>query len=265
MSHLRDLFIERLSSKKQNIEQSNAIWDKRAAVFSTHITTEKDPYLEFFLSHADIKNKTVLDVGCGTGKYLPFFLAEGAIVEGLEPSVKMAEKAKDYLRACEYDPDQVTIHHTALQNFTPEKPYDYVFISNNPVIAYYDNYLKILSLAKHGIFVGSWLESKDALLDYLSDKLGKKVHRHGGENAIYFFNLLVGDTEEVCVKTFPSSQSTKEKEEDLLDRYADWVFGTNCTTEDKAVLSDLLSPLKDSDGYISVDKTSKRLMIFAYK
>ncbi|MFM1534087.1 class I SAM-dependent methyltransferase [Helcococcus ovis] len=265
MNSLRDLCIEKLSTQRQDIDTSNIMWNKRAEEFSKNVLSEKDDYIDYFLSHADIKNKTVIDIGCGSGKYLKLLLDQGAIVEGLEPSINMIKKSKEYLNSSGYDSDKIIIHNVALQDFEIKKQYDYVFISNSPVISYFENYDKILSLAKEGIFIGSWLESRDSLLDYVSKKLNIKIKGHGGNSSIYFFNLLLEDTRKVCFETLDSEQIIKIKENLFIERYANWIYGVNYTDNDISKILDIISKLKDENGLYQINKSSKRSMIFAYK
>lgn len=61
------------------------------------------------------KGGRILDLGCGSGRDLRYFLAEGYEAEGLEPCKAIC--------AILSEDAALKIHHSDIQSFVPEKPY----------------------------------------------------------------------------------------------------------------------------------------------
>lgn len=68
-----------------------------------------------FLRHIP-KYGEILDVGCGAGRDLRYFLEQGREAVGLDPSEKMAKLAAEYAGA--------SVHQCRVQEFKPEKRFD---------------------------------------------------------------------------------------------------------------------------------------------
>ncbi|WP_251961174.1 class I SAM-dependent methyltransferase [Salinibacter ruber] len=58
----------------------------------------------------------ILDVGCGAGRDLKYFLGRGREAVGLDPSEEMARLASDYA--------ETTVHRCRVQEFGPEEQFD---------------------------------------------------------------------------------------------------------------------------------------------
>lgn len=259
---MRDIYVSKLSKEPQNIEQSNFMWNKRAKEFVNNVRMEKeDPYMNFLKKYIEIKNNTFIDIGCGTSKYIKLLLDESSYVEGLEPSIQMLNQGKNYLKDMGYNPEDIVFYNQAFQDFDTKKQYDYVFISNSPVISYYENYEKILKLAKKGIFIGSWLGNKDSLLEKISSELKIKSKSHGGMDIIYMFNLFIEDGYYPSFDTFLDNYEEKVNPETLYQRYTSWVYGLNYTDENVSEIKSIISKYVE-DGKVLVKTSSSRGMMF---
>lgn len=267
MTKIRDLAIKMLSENKQDIEGSNMMWDKRAHEFrKLAYGPSKESYMDFLLENADIKGKTVLDIGSGAGRYMKKLLDQGAIVTGIEPSNGMVLECKDYLLECGYKADSYKLYHMAFQDFVEDEKFDYVFVSNSPIIGYYENYQKILKLAKEGVFVASWLKRKDGLLARMAKILGVEEtieKREEKESSLLLFtNLLFADGYFPSFATIVDSNPIKVKPEDGANRYSDWLFGARYNSEEKAKVEKTLNSLKGQDGLVRDTAMGARGMMF---
>lgn len=261
MNKLREISFQALNKEVQDIDQSNRMWDKRAKDFAKTNHKTLHNYLEVMKEKVDIRGEKILDIGCGTGRYLKLLLDEGAKAEGLEPSKGMVDQAKIYLKESGYQEDFM-IHELPLQEFRPREAYDYVFISNNPVIGYYSNYKKILSLAKKGVLVGSWLNSYDSLFESISQELGVKGGGHGGKNLLYLFNLLVGDGYQVSFDMLRSCSSQKEFVDESISRYVSWLYGSEYSKDDFAKIQSLVDQRKDENGKILIHRSARSGVLY---
>ncbi len=266
MNSIRKICKEKLTKPAQDIAKSNQMWNKRAG--EMHLLSIKghyDGYMEFFKQHAELKGASVIDLGCGAGRYLKLLLDEGALAEGLEPSTEMIKYAKKYLAESSYNPDSVAVYNTSFQDFKPEKEYDYVFISNSPITGYYESYEKILKLAKKGIFIGEWIERKDLFFERLVRDMGKEVKRQLAFDIYYYFNLFAADG---YLPNFKSSIQVLKEEiipESCIQRYTSWIYGEAYTEEDRELVLKEILKYKQADKKLMGEFHGIRGMIYVDK
>lgn len=98
--------------------------------------------LDFYLSYAG-KNKKILEIMCGSGRFLVPFLEQGYNIRGVDFSVEMLEKLK--LKAPEAD-----VEYADIAEYTTNEQFDYIFISSGSVSLFTDMNLcqKILKKIK---------------------------------------------------------------------------------------------------------------------
>ena len=253
LNSIRNICKEILTRPPQDIGKSNQMWNKRAKELS--LLAERDDadgYIEFFKQHVDLNGTTVIDLGCGAGRYLKLLMDEGALVEGLEPSKEMIKYAKKHIKDSGYNEEDVNIYNVAFQDFEPKKQYDYVFISNSPIVGYYESYEKILKLAKKGIFIGEWIERKDLFFEKLVRSMGKEVKRQLMFDIYYYFNLFAADG---YLPNFKSSIKISKEElkvEKCIQRYTCWIYGGGYTDNDmKLVMDEILKYKSDKEELIA--------------
>ena len=98
--------------------------------------------LDFYLSYAE-KNKKILEIMCGSGRFLVPFLEYGYNIRGVDFSVEMLDKLK--LKAPEAD-----VEYADIAEYTTNEQFDYIFISSGSVSLFTDMNLcqKILKKIK---------------------------------------------------------------------------------------------------------------------
>ena len=98
MNKLREICQEKLSNPAQDIEASNRMWNRRAKEVSRlSARADGDGYFSFFKSSVgDLDGMSVLDSGCGAGRYLKLLLDAEARAEGLDSLIEMVRTAKAY-------------------------------------------------------------------------------------------------------------------------------------------------------------------------
>lgn len=263
MNSLREFCYEKLNKDPQDLMKSNRMWDKRAKEFSKSSKKNEVNYVDYLKHFVDLKGASVLDVGCGTSDYLKILLDESAVAEGLEPSKEMRKIGLNYLKDNGYP--NVTIYHSSLQDFEVSKKYEYVFIANSPVISYYENYEKILSLAEKGILIGSWLDSSDSLLDEIAGRLHIVPKKHGGKDILYFFNLLLEDGYKANFQTVTRQSSVMENALNSLERYTSWFYGPDYNHDDLNRVKDIIMELSNEKGEVLIHKEATNAIVFAEK
>lgn len=98
--------------------------------------------LDFYLSYAE-KNKKILEIMCGSGRFLVPFLKYGYNIRGVDFSVEMLEKQVS--KAPEAD-----VEYADIAEYTTNEQFDYIFISSGSVSLFTDMNLcqKILKKIK---------------------------------------------------------------------------------------------------------------------
>lgn len=86
--------------------------------------------LDFYLSYAE-KNKKILEIMCGSGRFLVPFLEYGYNIRGVDFSVEMLEKLK--LKAPEAD-----VEYADIAEYTTNEQFDYIFISSGSMSLFTD-------------------------------------------------------------------------------------------------------------------------------
>ena len=231
------------------------MWDNRArelSMLSEAPENHPDCYMEFFTKRVPLSGASVIDVGCGAGRYLKQLLDAGALAEGLEPSSQMVKETVKYLERSGFDGEEVKIHPVAFQEFEPEKQYDYVFISNSPIIRYYENYEKILRLAKKGIFVGSWMRRRDVFFHQLAKRLGREPGEIFAPYVYYLFNLLMADGYAPEFVSLPERKLRAIHPDECINRYANWLYGEEYSRQDfdrmREEMDRLLAEMERKEG-----------------
>lgn len=256
MEKIKEICRQELSRESQDIEKSNEMWDKRAKEFNTMTDSKKRPsYFDIFSSYAQIKSSEILDISSGAGRYMKMFLEAGAKAYGVEPSKKMAELSLKNLDKLGISKDNYHVFNQPLQDFQVERQYDYIFISNSPVIEYYENYEKIMKLAKKGIFIGSWVDRSDSLYESLAKKLNLYEKRSASYDLVYIFNLMVADGYMPEYRIIKREYNHNDKLENFIQRYTSWLYGSSYTADDVERVKENLKEFENPDGsYPRVNK-----------
>jgi cyclopropane fatty-acyl-phospholipid synthase-like methyltransferase len=86
-----------LSHEKAGMKNADKMWDARASEFNKMGKDERVDIIMGLLQEKDMlnHNSTVLDVGCGPGKFVLEFAKKARHVVGVDISPKMLEYAKE--------------------------------------------------------------------------------------------------------------------------------------------------------------------------
>ena len=111
-------------------ETRNKAWSGQGPGFWNYEEGKRDrlpPEFESFYQANRSKFKKVLDVGCGTGKFLIPMLQDGLQVVGIEPSEGMRKGAEDNLRAAGLEGQARIIEGDSTHLDFPDASVDMVF------------------------------------------------------------------------------------------------------------------------------------------
>lgn len=188
------------SGRKSDKEENRAFWDGRAEEFNANAYKEEgrerlNKVFELLTSKGLLaKNGSVLDIGCGPGKYSVEFAKRSKNVAGVDLSPKMIEFAKE--NAAKEELSNVTFNvmdwaEADLKAIGWEKKFDLVFASMCPAIINRDALEKMISASKGYCFMSSFVERKNSLKDYLSQNVDLDKANSSFEKTAYCsFNIL---------------------------------------------------------------------------
>ncbi len=150
-------------------EDLKETWDSRAAEFFGYSMEPKNSRaMNFLLSKIDIRGKSILDIGCGAGRFLVPFVQRGAVVTGIDISDKMLASAAKVAEHHGLKEDDYRLVNASWDAFTPEDGgYDLVFASMSPGISDWPSIQKALNCAREGLYISSFADRKDELFDRL--------------------------------------------------------------------------------------------------
>lgn len=142
-------------TKSQEIKN---LWDKKAENFPRfgEFKDEDSPIFEYFSKDGEIwKDKVVLDLGCGNGRYGLFFATLAKKVYMFDISSKMLENVANDAKKIGFD--NVEILCDDWSNFeTKNLDVDIVFASLTPALNTFENFKKAYTLAKEAMFYIGW-------------------------------------------------------------------------------------------------------------
>jgi SAM-dependent methyltransferase len=134
-----------MESLKEPVSQKE-FWDLRAKTFPRY-SPEPDNYEAGMLNlakgiGADFKDKSILDVGCGTGMYTLRLAKEARHVTGLDISAEML--AINQADALKERIENIDFVNSDWLDFKPRRDYDLVFCSMTPALQSLEGKLKLL-------------------------------------------------------------------------------------------------------------------------
>lgn len=225
-----DELIKKVEEKESDLAELRERWNRRAAGFPA-LPDEKQvnsfSYLEQYMT---LQDAHILDVGCGSGRYLLLALEAGAEkVVGVEIADKMLEKAEQSLTAASWPKDKYELVRSSWEEIDLaergwSKQFDLVMALKTPALNSVANVKKLLTASRRGFFFSNHLQR----IEPLFQKLYAKVHGYekafGNEHAHVLAELLEAWGFEPQTHTFEIVDVRDEPIADLLIRYGDWIF-----------------------------------------
>jgi len=91
----------------------------------TNLAKAQENYAELLLSNIPSGVKTILDVGCGSGKMAEKLISKGYDVDTVSPGVLLTKYVQNKLG------NQITIHNCKFEDFSSTKKYDLILFSES--------------------------------------------------------------------------------------------------------------------------------------
>jgi len=225
-------------------------WDKKAKNYSRY-NEDKDSFEQRVFSaldslQIDFTNKTLLDVGCGTGVYTLHLAKKCLHVEGLDSSNEMLEILK--FDAKNLNLTNINTLHVDWSSFICKDTYDFALSTMSPALSHDEDFVKFDNCAKTKIYFG-WAGKREtkiieALFQahggiYTAPNGAKKV-KNWLEKNNKFYQMIPFDEEKVRTKTF----------EESIENFM-WHLDIRGIKPNKEIIKKVLNTFIDENGYIT--------------
>ena len=188
---------ERWTLSQVNKQASIDLWDAIAPTFGQGElpNVDNDAFCKL-LSDYDMfdNNATILDVGCGTGRYALALAKYCNKVVGVDLSSRMLDIART--RASEMDISNVDFicldwHETDLEQLGYVKAFDLVFARMTPAIQSANTFMKLTDASRNWCVMSKPTKRTDFVSDELRKLIGMgEKHESSDNDILYAFELL---------------------------------------------------------------------------
>ncbi|PZT47437.1 hypothetical protein B6S12_08985 [Helicobacter valdiviensis] len=139
------------------MEEIRQAWNLKAKDFPRYQEGQKDnlEILQFFRDcGVDFKNKTILDIGCGNGRFSLELAKEAREILGLDISPMMIEILQEDAKSMGFL--NIKTRVGTWEDYEIKHAFDYVFASMSPALNNKENFIKALSSCTVGLCYVGW-------------------------------------------------------------------------------------------------------------
>lgn len=263
-----DDLIKKIEEKESDLDELRERWNRRAAGFPA-LPEEKQinsfAFVEQFMS---LENIRLLDVGCGSGRYLLLALEAGVEkAVGVEIADKMLEKAENSLKAASWPSENYELVRSSWEEIDLKKrgwvrQFDLVMALKTPALNSVANIRKMLTASRRAFFFSNHLQRIEPLFQNLYAKVHGYEKAFGNEHAHVLAELLEAWGYKPMTHTFEISDVRSEPIADLLIRYGDWIFTDFPNNDEKEWLRQELIKLSLDGETVNHTATTTEALTF---
>ena len=253
-------------------DHSAAAWDRRADKWVREITDtgnirkkrSENRILktgEFLRSRGLLgPGTTVIDIGCGPGRFVAEFAKTAGHVTGTDISPRMLELGKEYTDSMGLY--NVSYEATDFKEFNPEDlgwkgAFDLCFSSITPALNNYEAVEKMESMSRKYCFSSNFVKAEDVLAEKVRSALfpqNKRPNAWDGRTFYAMFNLLWLKGRYPEITYFKESDNERlPADENLAVRILDYISEEFESQVGKVV--DYIRTRADEDGFITYEST----------
>lgn len=249
-----------VQNKNSNIKNSE-IWDKKAKSYSKFDGNLNEFQIRFFkiLKDFDVsfKDKTLVDIGCGTGIYSLYLAGICKMVLGVDSSTKMLEELN--LKKTEFKINNLQTINSDFKNFQTADKFDIAFLTMSPALQNEDDFNKFMDLGNLRIYL-NWEEPKNSsMLDPFY-----KIYKRNDKNkntASNLQNFLIKNNisykTEVLKEIRSANRSFNEAFENTI-----WHLEINGIKYDEDEIKKTLLKMQKNGFIEDVIKSKMRVLVF---
>lgn len=258
---------------KDSTQHSLEIWDKRANEwekelesnndFKQSLTQRVEACRDFLISKGLLGNNDhVLDIGCGTGRFVAEFAKTSNSATGLDISPNMVKLAERYSK----DHNITNTSFLAgdfkaidIQEYNWQKKFDLVFASITPAIGTYECLEKMDQISKGYCFNSSFINWQDDIQNNIAKELFNLNEHTTNKNHMKWFyslfNLLLFMGYLPITDYYKKNRTEKLKLDDLsIHYYAKPYFKKDSEQQNQEIynlVQKYLLSMTDKDGYFT--------------
>lgn len=239
--------------QRERLQKIREQWNRRAATFPKELGADGKELLDFLETELGLQHQTLLDVGCGTGRYMAEFLRRGGRhAIGVKISENMIEEGERMFSAQGFPESSYRFicapwEDVDIQAEELEASLDLVLAVNTPALDTVEGIEKMVACARWAVCLVSFIDRTDLFY--------QEIHRlyYGTEKS--FKTSKVED-----MRAFFDEQNLRyrfdilervrpgiERIDSILPRYAHWLFGDGGTAKEQQELCRILKE-KSEDG-----------------
>ncbi len=196
LQYFADLWSEKTTTSKSG----KAFWDNRAAEFNKLVTQGQPDerirkIVEFLFDHGLLaKNSSILDIGCGPGRFAVEFAKLSTDVTGLDISDNMLDYVLKNAAAANLTNTSfknINWDEVNLDDYGWRKRFDLVTAINSPGIHNLITLEKMIEASKGYCFLSNFVDRSDSIQDILRTEILKLDEGKFYTNTVYsIFNIL---------------------------------------------------------------------------
>ncbi|CZE46178.1 class I SAM-dependent methyltransferase [Campylobacter geochelonis] len=189
----------------------NSAWDKKSKKYNKFDGNLSPFQKEFFEILAkfgiEFKDKTLVDIGCGTGVYSLFLAGICKSVLGVDGSSGMLEELAK--KANEFEIKNIRTIHANFDEFCTDESFDIAFLTMSPALKNEVDFKKFISLATKRIYLNWEKPRHSSMLEPFFAKFGKsgwenvtKTLKNYLEDKNIAYKTEILDEKRVACRTF---------------------------------------------------------------
>ncbi|EHQ89732.1 class I SAM-dependent methyltransferase [Desulfosporosinus youngiae] len=264
-----DYYEQLLNKFKRNSEEAEAHWDARAEQFNSRQqmdTGYTDQMISFLLKKGLVSGgSSVLDIGCGSGRYSIPLARTVQKVTALDISTKMLDYLKfnaentglKNIEGLKLDWADLDLKEMDFQN-----RFDLVFAAMCPGIKSQKSLEKMSQASRNYCLIAQFIETKDGLAELIKGVLGSSNNSHdphNDRNSVYaIFNLLWLQGLEPEITYLLEKGELDFTVEEALQHYERWL--QNASASQKFAVKDMILDIAE-EGMVKVTHHSTLALI----
>ncbi|MCK9256549.1 MAG: class I SAM-dependent methyltransferase [Sulfurospirillaceae bacterium] len=235
-------------------------WDKKAANYSRYSST-LNPFMKkvfdfIKLNKISFKDKSVVDIGCGTGVYTIEIAKSAKEVLGIDFSLPMLEVMLEDAKS--NDIHNIKTIHSRWDDAKIVKDFDIAFCSMSPAVKDNETFLKMHNCAKEKIYLGWAGKRESSFLNPIFSKFNSFYKAPSG--GLELLNWLKSRKISFNFKEINEKRVSIYSLKDAIEN-ASWHLGINNVEVKKDELEKMVKEAVNKKGEIENIVESKMVLI----
>ena len=256
-----DKFIKNITQSNKTQNSKSEIWDKKAknyTKFSGNLTTFQKNFLKILDNfNVNFKDKTLIDIGCGTGIYSLYLAGICKFVLGVDSSVKMLEELN--FKKDEFKIKNLKTLNLNFSNLKVDDKFDIAFLTMSPALQSKNDFKKFMSLGNLRVYL-NWEVPKNSSMLEVFYKIYKKSNNHKNV-ASNLQNFLekngISYKTEILNETRIANRSLNEALENVI-----WHLEINELNYDENLIKNELIKMQENGLVKDIIKSKMRVLVF---